>query len=179
MNPKKVLFGVVGLAVLGGGIFFALSLFRHTTLDEPLPFGASPGADGEVPDRPLVPSVVDQHEMSEAESMMKEDGEGISSEAAVVEGTSGHPASGTARIVSSDGQMILRYENFKTINGPDIFVYLAKDKEAKEFIDLGKVRATEGNVNYEIPGGVDPRDYPYALVWCRAFGVLFNSAKLY
>lgn len=101
------------------------------------------------------------------------------SERAMVVGTTGHPASGFARIIAVDGKRYLRYEDFKTINGPDIYVYLAKDRDAKEFINLGRVRATEGNINYEIPAGADPREYPYALIWCDAFSVLFNSAQLY
>lgn len=98
---------------------------------------------------------------------------------AAVRGTAAHPASGTVRIVSADGKAYVRYENFKTINGPDIFVYLAKDLDAKDFVNLGQVKATEGDINYEIPAGVDPREYPYVLTWCKAFGVLFNSAKVY
>lgn len=94
-------------------------------------------------------------------------------------GTKGHPASGTVRIVTVAGKRYVRYENFKTINGPDIYVYLAKDLDAKEFISLGRVRATEGNINYEIPDGVTIADYPYVLTWCKAFGVLFNSAKVF
>lgn len=94
-------------------------------------------------------------------------------------GTTGHHASGTVRLVEADGKRYIRYENFKTINGPDIYVYLAKDLDAKEFISLGRVRATEGNINYEIPAGVSVSDYPYVLTWCEAFGVLFNSAKLF
>lgn len=95
-----------------------------------------------------------------------------------VVGTTGHPASGTVRIVEADGKKYVRYENFKTINGPDIYVYLAKDLDAKEFVNLGRVRATEGNINYEIPAEVNVSDYPYVLTWCEDFGVLFNSAKL-
>src|SRR3989344_7846121 len=83
-----------------------------------------------------------------------------------VVGTVGHPASGFARIIETDGRKYLRYEDFKTINGPDLYVYLAKDASAKAFVNLGRLRATEGNVNYEIPAGVDPREYPYALTWC-------------
>ncbi|HEX5774587.1 MAG TPA: DM13 domain-containing protein [Candidatus Paceibacterota bacterium] len=98
---------------------------------------------------------------------------------AAVVGTSAHPASGTARIVSEGGAQYLRYEDFKTLNGPDLYVYLSKDLSAREFVDLGRLKATEGNINYAIPAGVDPKDYPYALVWCKAFGVLFNSAALY
>ena len=96
---------------------------------------------------------------------------------AEVQETPTHPASGTATIVEMEGKKYLRYENFKTINGPDLFVYLAKDIDAKEFVNLGNLKATEGNVNYEIPPDVNHEEYPYALVWCRAFRVLFNSAK--
>ena len=97
---------------------------------------------------------------------------------ASLQGTTGHPASGTVRVVEADGKKYLRYENLKTINGPDIYVYLAKDLTAKEYVSLGKVKATEGNVNYEIPEGTNITDYPYAMIWCQQFGVLFNSAKV-
>jgi hypothetical protein len=94
-------------------------------------------------------------------------------------GTTGHPASGTVRLVEADGKKYVRYENFKIINGPDIYVYLAKDLDAKEFVNIGRVRATEGNINYEIPAEVNVSDYPYVLTWCETFGVLFNSAKVF
>ncbi len=93
--------------------------------------------------------------------------------------TAGHPASGTVRIVSDGDNHFVRYEDFKTINGPDIFVYLSKDLSASKYVSLGRVKATEGNINYSIPDEVDPREYPYVLVWCKTFGVLFNSARVY
>lgn len=93
-------------------------------------------------------------------------------------GTAGHPASGTVRIIGADGKGYVRYENFKTINGPDLYVYLAKDTDAGEFVNLGRVRATEGNINYEIPAGVDLSRYRYVLTWCKVFGILFNYADL-
>lgn len=147
--------GVVVIALLLWIAYYAISpLFINVKMDEPLPVAQetapAPGA-----------------------------GAGVETEPVVLIDTPSHPASGTVRVVSDGATHYLRYENFKTINGPDIYVYLAKDIGAKEFVNLGKVKATEGNVNYEIPEGVDPRDYPYALVWCKAFGVLFNSAQLY
>jgi hypothetical protein len=93
-------------------------------------------------------------------------------------GTTGHPASGTARLVSNNGKNYVRYENYKTINGPDLHVYLAKGLDAKEFVSLGEIKATEGNFNYEIPPGINVKEYPYVLTWCKQFGVLFNSAKI-
>lgn len=97
---------------------------------------------------------------------------------ASVVGTPGHPASGEVRIVESGGTRFVRYENFKTINGPDLYVYLAKDIDAKDYVDLGRIRATEGSVNYEIPEGVDLSAYHYVLTWCKTFSVLFNYAEI-
>lgn len=92
--------------------------------------------------------------------------------------TPAHPASGTVRTVVAAGKSYIRYENYKTINGPDLYVYLSKDLSATEFVNLGRLKATEGNVNYEVPAGVNFADYPYVLTWCKQFGVLFNSADL-
>lgn len=101
-----------------------------------------------------------------------------SSEAVPVTPTLAHPAEGTARVVIAEGKRYIRYENYKTINGPDLYVYLSRDLEATDFVNLGPIKATEGNVNYEIPAEINLDDYPYVLTWCKAFSVLFNSAKL-
>lgn len=149
MKTKYLIGLVIAIVVLAAGYYFISPLFINIKMDEALPVGGGPASD-------LV----------------------TTSERAEVVGTAGHPASGYALIVEADGKKYLRYEDFKTINGPDIYVYLAKDLEAKEFVSLGKVKATEGNVNYEIPVGVNVSEYPYVLTWCKAFGVLFNHAKL-
>ena len=95
-----------------------------------------------------------------------------------VVGSAGHSASGKVRVVTADGKTYVRYENFKTVNGPDLYVYLAKDLDSKEFADLGKVKATEGNINYEVPANVNVSDYRYVITWCKPFGVLFNYADI-
>jgi len=92
--------------------------------------------------------------------------------------TPAHPASGTVKVIEADGKTYVRYENYETINGPDIFVYLAKDLDAQEFVELGRVKATVGNANYEVLSGVDVSEYRYVLTWCKAFGVLFNYADI-
>lgn len=97
---------------------------------------------------------------------------------ATVVPTTLHPASGYVRIVEEGGKRYVRFEEFQTINGPDLFVYLASDTGASDFIDLGSLKATQGSFNYEIPAGVDLAHYSHVLVWCRAFSVLFNSADL-
>lgn len=97
---------------------------------------------------------------------------------AAVMGTQGHPASGTVRIIESEEQTFIRFEDFETLNGPQLHLYLSKDLEATEYVDLGPIRGTEGNINYEIPEDVDLSEYPYVMHWCVPFGVLFNYANI-
>jgi len=95
-----------------------------------------------------------------------------------VMGTVGHSASGHVRLLNTAAGTVLRYENFSTINGPRLHLYLAKDLKAKEFIDLGPIKGTEGNINYTIPEGVDVSEYRYVMYWCVPFSVLFNYAEI-
>jgi len=91
---------------------------------------------------------------------------------------SAHEVSGKALIIESEGEKVLRFEDFETINGPDLRIYLAADLEANDFVDLGEIKATKGDVNYDIPEGTDLSKYKYVLVWCRAFSVLFSYSEL-
>jgi electron transfer DM13 len=77
-----------------------------------------------------------------------------------------------------DGTYILRLENLRVTNGPDLYVYLSPDKSASDFVNVGKLKANNGNQNYDIPAGINLSKYDTVLVWCRPFSVLFGSAEL-
>ena len=92
-----------------------------------------------------------------------------------------HNAEGQAKVISLDGggNIILRLENFKATNGPDLYVYLGTSKNAtSDFVNLGRLKGNIGNQNYEIPDGTDLSKYDTVLIWCRAFSVLFGHADL-
>mgnify|MGYP003576193700 CR=1 FL=1 len=90
-----------------------------------------------------------------------------------------HNAEGKAKILAlPDGSQILRLEDFKSTNGPDVHLYLSTDKQASDFIDLGRLKANNGNQNYQIPINADFNKYKYVLIWCQPFSVLFGSAQL-
>ena len=53
-----------------------------------------------------------------------------------------HNADGIAKIVPlQDGSNILRLENLRVTNGPDLYVYLSRDKSASDFVSIGKLKA--------------------------------------
>jgi Electron transfer DM13 len=90
-----------------------------------------------------------------------------------------HNAEGLAKVIPLEGgHTILRLENFKSTNGPNVHLYLATDKVASDFIDLGRLKANNGNQNYDIPVGKDLSKYNMVLIWCKDFSVLFGSAQL-
>lgn len=90
-----------------------------------------------------------------------------------------HNAEGVAKIIQlADRTDILRLENFKATNGPDLYVYLSTDKTNADIVNLGRLKGNIGNQNYLIPAGTDITKYNTALIWCRAFSVIFGSAQL-
>jgi len=88
-----------------------------------------------------------------------------------------HNAQGKASVVQAEDS-ILRLEEFHSTNGPDLHVYLATDTHATDFVDLGKIKANNGDQNYDIPQGTDLSKYDTVLIWCKQFSVLFGSAEL-
>jgi hypothetical protein len=91
-----------------------------------------------------------------------------------------HNAEGEAKVIpfQNENSNILRLENLRVTNGPDLYVYLATDKTASDFVNVGKLKANNGNQNYDIPAGTDLTNYDTVLIWCRPFSVLFGSAEL-
>jgi electron transfer DM13 len=90
-----------------------------------------------------------------------------------------HNAEGQVKVIKlSNGSNFLRLEDFRSTNGPDLYVYLSRDKSNSDFVNLGKLKGNVGDQNYKIPEGTDLSKYDTVLIWCQAFSVLFGSAEL-
>jgi hypothetical protein len=85
-----------------------------------------------------------------------------------------------------DGRRVLRLTQFLTSNGPDVRVYLVAAADAPDnetvkkagFIELGKLKGTEGDQNYDIPAELDLAKYRAVSIWCHRFSVNFGAAPL-
>jgi hypothetical protein len=90
-----------------------------------------------------------------------------------------HNTEGLAKVIPlGQGSSVIRLENFNSNNGPNVHLYMSTDKAASNFIDLGRLKANNGNQNYNIPNGTDLVKYNMVLIWCKNFSVLFGSAEL-
>lgn len=100
-----------------------------------------------------------------------------------------HPTSGRASIYQApDGKRDLRLTNFTTSNGPDVHVVLAQsaDENLKQTflkselnrVELGPMKANEGDQNYNLPVSADLSRYDTVVIYCVRFHVVFGVAKL-
>ena len=103
------------------------------------------------------------------------------------DGESRHHGSGRATIYRiEDGSHVLRLEDFRVTNGPDLRVLLSShpdpenphDVKDQGYLELGKLKGNRGNQNYEIPAGVDINGQQSVVIYCKPFSVVFSVASL-
>jgi hypothetical protein len=98
-----------------------------------------------------------------------------------------HDTMGSASIIElGNEKRILRLDEFKTSNGPDVHVLLGKATDANDdatvkntgYYDLGSLKGNIGDQNYDIPTDVNLADYNSVTIWCNRFNVNFGTAPL-
>ncbi|OLC56624.1 MAG: hypothetical protein AUH85_05770 [Chloroflexi bacterium 13_1_40CM_4_68_4] len=84
------------------------------------------------------------------------------------------------RIVIVGNDNFLRFEDVDIAGAPDMYVYLSDRSDGKPgtYVDLGKLKATNGSFNYAIPAAVDLSAIRSVVVWCRQFTVTVTYAVL-
>ena len=177
---KKIIFVIVGLLVIGIGYFLISPLWRNVKLDETLPQVEVVKDNMDTMDAATQKQFMKELEAVKDNVMVKNDNIPSNTPTILKEATlvaHAHDVSGKAFLVQVGKEKIVRFENLKTINGPDLRIYLSAGLNKDDIVDLGAIRATEGNVNYTIPAGTDTAKYHNVLIWCRAFGVLFSYAQ--
>jgi hypothetical protein len=88
--------------------------------------------------------------------------------------------------VSVHQRAVLLQPDFEVGPGPAYHVYLvpkpairsSSDMKDVMYVDLGRLRSFKGSQRYQIPDGVNLKDYPSVIIWCERFGVLISPADL-
>jgi len=89
-----------------------------------------------------------------------------------------YTVTGNVRVYQKDGKLILALENFNSTNGPDLRVYLSKEMQPVNFIELGRLKSVQGNQLYDIPGTPDFGMYKFAVIHCQQFNRVFGYATI-
>lgn len=193
--------GVIGVAVVAFLAFFVFGIqtkFIDDKVAEDGPiFESGVGADdsstdgGTDPDAELPPTADGTTADDTPESPETTESAGAPEIMTLVQGQfvdRSHPGSGDVQVLT-DGtdQRFVRFTDFETDNGPDLFVYLTTakaDADASafgadgEFVNLGRLKGNVGDQNYEVPADVDLDRFSTVVVWCDRFSVAFTAADL-
>ncbi|MER8185763.1 DM13 domain-containing protein [Kitasatospora sp. NPDC094015] len=181
--PRRLLLPLAALllAVAAGGLYLfePWRAFTSTTVDEAAPVAAPPAPTARATPAASAPSVSASAVPGVPVTGSDRPGGGF------VAGE--HPTSGTARLIRlADGSAVLRLEDLRTSEGPDVRVYLSTRPAAESWLDtlgpgaleLGPLKGNQGNQNYAVPPGTDLTAFRSAVIWCHRFSVGFGAADL-
>ena len=195
---KQLLFAVLVVAVLGAAWFFVSPLFIDEVVDEEFNLALPDGSLNMA----KVMSMPEDERLSMQTDIMataasapdRASAEDMPADAPVVvasgeftDADAIHKGSGRAILYAlPDGRHVLRFEDFRTTNGPALVVYLAShpspasaaDVTDQGYLSLGELKGNVGNQNYPIPADVDVAGYRSVVIWCELFDVLFSPAAL-
>ena len=189
-NKTKIVIGIIVTAIaIPFGIYTISPLFINTEINEPLPSLANEKSST---DFAKFMALTDDEKRDAAKNMTKKEEDIIMKMAAKQDitinetmtmninqstqntdlignfmgvGDKIHNAEGLAKILTlSNDSQILRLENFKSTNGPDVHLYFSNNKQANDFIDLGRLKANNGNQNYRIPMDIDFNHNRYVII---------------
>lgn len=195
---KNALIAIVVIAVLGVAWFLGSPLLFDRTVDEDLDFLTADGgidmaavmAIPEAERREHMDDIMDAAASapdSEMDEAMPVNEPRIVATGQFVDADSVHKGTGTANLYAlPDGSHVLRFEDFRTTNGPDLVVYLARHSSPASagdvtdggFVSLGDLKGNVGSQNYAVPPGTDISEFNSVVIWCELFGVLFSPAAL-
>lgn len=89
-----------------------------------------------------------------------------------------HTTSGKVSVYNKAGSKTIVFQGFKTDSGPDLRVYLSKQLNNNDFVELGTLKGISGDFYYALDANTDIKTYKYVLIWCEDFSVLFGNVNL-
>ena len=200
MNRRALLIaiGLIVIVVGGAGAWWLGSpLFINTVVEEELPFEIPTAAEmdemSEDEREKIAADVMDaaakmpDKEMEEDMPEMANDAQPVVvAEGQFQDADEFHKGTGTVTLYRlADGTHLLRFEDFRVTNGPQLHVLLANHADPvnradleEGYVDLGGLKGNVGNQNYEISADIAIDPINSIVIYCKPFHVVFSTAAL-
>ena len=186
---------VAGLVVAAAaGIYLAYwlvsPLFIDETVDEAFPLSATAvipeSMTREEAEETMEQAAEVETEVVEAMTDAMESAQALKS-GMFIDGDAFHKGMGAATLYRlPDGSHVLRFEDFRVTNGPDLRVLVSPhpnpggrgDISDAGYTELDKLKGNVGNQNYILPADLSPDDLNSVIIYCKPFRVVFSVASL-
>jgi hypothetical protein len=192
--PSNKVFAIVGavvlVPVLALGWWLLSPLFLNKTVEEEFPFAF----EASVPDdmtmgeiETILSGMAKMDAPAESEPGVARSSSEILRAGEFMDADRFHKGSGDGTIYGlPDGSTLLRLEDFRVTNGPDLRVILSPNPNPQNssevledgYIEVGKLKGNIGNQNYPLPAGIDPLTFNSIVIYCKPFKVVFSVASL-
>jgi hypothetical protein len=181
---------VVVVIVVGAPIawYLASPLFINRTVVEEFPLSGGGVLPAGMSHREAEDTMrtAAQQELAMVEPMPPDASPVVRARGAFAGADSFHMGSGDALILVAGGRAVVRLENFRVTNGPDLYVYLSSHPNPRtreqvhegNMVNLGRLKGNIGAQNYTVPSGTDPATLRSVVIYCQRFHVLFATASL-
>ena len=93
-----------------------------------------------------------------------------------ISGVKGYGAAGEAAVYVSSEMTFLRLQDFGIASGIDQKLYLTKDGTIETGIEIGALKASQGDQNYDI-SGIDHDVYNTLIIYSKPFEMYYGYAK--
>lgn len=93
-----------------------------------------------------------------------------------ISGVKGYDAGGQTTVYVSGKSTFLRLQDFGIASGIDQKLYLTKDGTVDTGIEIGSLRASQGDQNYDI-SGIDHDTYSILVIYSKPFELYYGYAK--
>lgn len=201
MNKRALLIaiGLIVVVVGGAGAWWLGSpLFIDQVVEEELPFEIPTDAEMEEMSDEELAKVTEEvmdaaakmpdKEMEEEMPKMADDAQPVVvAQGQFMDADEFHKGAGTVTLFRlPDGTHLLRFEDFRVTNGPQLHVLLANhaqpvnrdDLQAAGYVDLGGLKGNVGSQNYEIGANIAVDGVQSIVIYCKPFHVVFATATL-
>ena len=200
MNKRALLIALgLVVVVIGGaaGWWLGSPLFIDTEVAEELPFEIPTEAEMEAMSEDELATVtadvldaaakMPDTEMEEEMPEMADDAQPVAVAWGDFRGADDfHMGAGTVTLYRlADGSPLLRFEDFRVTNGPQLHVLLANHAQPASredvdegYVDLGGLKGNVGSQNYTIAADVAIDPVKSIVIYCKPFRVVFATATL-
>ncbi len=187
---------VAGLVALGVAAYVAYwliaPLFVDTVVEEELPFSVGAEVPPGMTRVQVEATMVAVAEVDEAVDEAMPAPMEAASASAVASGSFRdadrfHRGEGTATVYRTpEGALLLRLEEFRVTNGPDLRVLISpapnpddgSDVDIGGYVEVGRLKGNVGSQNYELPPGLGEDGLGSVIIYCWPFRVVFSVAAL-
>ena len=200
MNKRALLIAIGLIVVVVGGAagwWLGSPLFINTVVEEELPFEIPTAEEmdkmSEDEREKVAADVMDaaakmpDNEMEEEMPEQAQDAQpAVVAQGQFRDADEFHKGAGTVTLYRlADGTHLLRFEDFRVTNGPQLHVLLVNHADPASradieegYVDLGSIKGNVGSQNYEIAADTAIDSVNSIVIYCKPFHVVFATAPL-